>query len=191
MAGLRNWRTFDVLLLAGIAGLVGYRLGLMHPTVAGVLRFGAEGHGAPPGWGDARPLPPPGGVVAVVPVVAQAPLVLVPTDARSSVRMMMRDERWDQLPTLSAMDLRDSGDAFDIRLSLSGFGLEDILLRIDGSVLSVQAQHQHAGGAATFNVIRRILLPVAVNRDQPPHCGLTNGVLHIHVAKATPPPSAP
>lgn len=104
-------------------------------------------------------------------------------DLGACLGVVMRDDPWEGLPTLNALDLEDAGSEFLVTLSLARTRLKDVHVRLDGTVLTVQARRDGADGIGSWNLVRRVMLPAPADPGRPPQAQVTNGLLLVRVPK--------
>ena len=105
------------------------------------------------------------------------------------------DEGWDRLLAMPGMDLRDDGSNYVVSVSLPGVEKSDLQVTLDGSLLTVTAQHKPAltssaaEGPSSHAILapgrveRRLRLPGAVSRPSDARACFENGVLRVTVPR--------
>lgn len=92
-----------------------------------------------------------------------------------------------------AIDLADTGEAFEVHASLPGFAKEDVDISVDDNVLTIRASRREESEENQRNFLRRerrlasvsrqVRLPAPVN-DEGASAELRDGVLTLRLPKA-------
>lgn len=178
----RFWRLFDR-----------WALGVVMCLQAAILAMRWSGRQGPDGR-DARPsVDAARSVEALSPgrlprAVAASPVSFGggPHRTPASVESTGIGTSWEVLCGSPALDIRETTDRFELRLSLPPPNGRDARAYVVGRRLDIEVPLRDAAGHPAGRLFRQVLLPAEPCPDSPPHLEHTNGILRVFLDKQAP-----
>lgn len=104
------------------------------------------------------------------------------TSAREAVGLLVNRD-WERLQRSPAMDVVETDDAYIVLFSLADVSLDDISVRMDRGILTVDLPFQLDQERGYGRQVRRLQIPGVVPDLVKPSVLVTNGFLRVHLPK--------